>query len=57
MIIINKIKDIRYITLSYVSTKYILSSEQMEYTIGYYRRQIEKVLTTTDGHKYLQCKV
>ena len=29
MIIINKIKDIRYITLSYVSTKYILSSEQM----------------------------
>ena len=29
----------------------------MEYTIGYYRRQIGKVLTTTDGHKYLQCKV
>ena len=29
----------------------------MEYIIGYYRRQTGKVLTTTDGHKYLQCKV
>ena len=29
----------------------------MEYTIGYYRHQIGAVLTTTDGHKYLRCKV
>ena len=29
----------------------------MEYIIGYYRRHIGRVFTTTDEHKYLKCKV
>ena len=29
----------------------------MEYTIDYYKRHTGRVLTTTDGHKYLKCKV
>ena len=29
----------------------------MEYTADFYRRHTGRVLTTTDGHKYLKCKV